>query len=56
MDRVRGGNNLRNRQTEIHIGLEIDFLHPNSVDGLSLEVSDPVNVRAERLTMGAALI
>ncbi len=48
-NRVRGGDDLRDRQVEVHVRLEIDLLHRNAVHGLGLDVLDAVDVRADRV-------
>ncbi len=37
------------RKIEIHIGLKEDLLNRNAVDGLRLDISDPVHARRQRI-------
>ncbi len=53
-NRVGGGNDLRNRQVEIDVGLEIDLLHRQTIEGLRLHVLDAIDVGTDGiLAVGA---
>ena len=48
-DRIGGRDNLRDREVEIDVRLEIDLLHRDAVDGFGLDVPDAVDVGADRV-------
>jgi hypothetical protein len=49
VDRIRRRNNLCDRQVEIDVRLEIDLLNRNTVERLCLDISDVVDVGADRI-------
>jgi hypothetical protein len=57
-NRIRSGDDLRDRQIEVHVGLEIKLLHRNTVDGFGFNVLDAVDVGADRVlaVSGKALL
>ena len=43
------GHDLRDREIEIYVGLKEDLLNRNAVEGLRLDIPDPVHARRQRI-------